>query len=36
MGWFSKDIETMDDLFVHTLQDTSTTPRIRSGNRCRI
>jgi ferritin-like metal-binding protein YciE len=21
MGWFTKDIETMDDLFVHTLQD---------------
>lgn len=21
MGWFSKDIETMDDLFVHGLQD---------------
>lgn len=21
MGFFSKDIETMDDLFVHTLQD---------------
>lgn len=21
MGWFSKDIVTMDDLFVHTLQD---------------
>ena len=21
MGWFSKDIATMDDLFVHTLQD---------------
>jgi ferritin-like metal-binding protein YciE len=21
MGWFSKDIQTMDDLFVHTLQD---------------
>jgi ferritin-like metal-binding protein YciE len=21
MGWFSKDIETLDDLFVHTLQD---------------
>jgi ferritin-like metal-binding protein YciE len=21
MGWFSKDIQTMDDLFLHTLQD---------------
>jgi ferritin-like metal-binding protein YciE len=21
MGWFSKDIQTMDDLFVHTLRD---------------
>jgi ferritin-like metal-binding protein YciE len=21
MGWFSKDIETLDDLFVHTLKD---------------
>lgn len=21
MGWFTKDIKTMDDLFVHTLQD---------------
>jgi hypothetical protein len=21
MGFFSKDIETLDDLFVHTLQD---------------
>lgn len=21
MGWFSADIETMDDLFLHTLQD---------------
>jgi ferritin-like metal-binding protein YciE len=22
MGFFSKDIKTMDDLFVHTLRDT--------------
>jgi hypothetical protein len=27
MGFFSKDISTMDDLFIHTLRDMSTRNR---------
>jgi len=33
MGLFSKDIKTMDDLFLHVLQD-FITQRIRSSRRC--
>jgi hypothetical protein len=35
MGLFSKDIETMDDLVVHTLRS-STMPKIRFSKRCPI
>jgi hypothetical protein len=31
MGLFTKDIESMDDLFLHGLMDT---PKNRSSNRC--
>jgi ferritin-like metal-binding protein YciE len=41
MGFFSKDIKTMDDLFVHTLRDTFyaekqivVTPKGKSWRRC--
>ena len=33
MGFFSKDIKKMDDLFVHTCA-TSTMPKTRSFGRC--
>ena len=35
MGFFSKDIETLDDLFVHTLRDIST-PKSRSRKPCQM
>jgi hypothetical protein len=34
MGVFSKDIQSMDDLFLHGLQDIYS-PRTRSLRRCR-
>ena len=33
MGWFTADIETMDDLFLHSLQDIYYAEN-RSRNRC--